>query len=256
MNLEEAQKLRVALDQSFEETFLWNELHRLDTLWNIDKHRRLALMAWWPNLIYWGSNGPSNRRALPGDGTLADGSILLYIDGTDEDQGDELSHEFNLVLTDDPAFSRDHYTLHPHGEPAAAPPTTAALHQQTAEPIPAQDLLSDPELTGMPRHQLDALTVALAQSQATQREQHRHARRGAPRRRAPGAGNKAKLSDPDRVLATVLYLRRLCNQTVLADLFGVDRSTITKAVREVLLSIPRNRRDFFVRILRFSDLER
>ncbi len=71
-------------------------------------HRRLALMAWWPDLIYWGSNGPSNRRALPGDGTLADGSILLYIDGTDEDQGDELSHEFNLVLTDDPAFSRDH----------------------------------------------------------------------------------------------------------------------------------------------------
>jgi Helix-turn-helix of DDE superfamily endonuclease len=32
----------------------------------------------------------------------------------------------------------------------------------------------------------------------------------------------------------VLYLRRLCTQTVLADLFGVDRSTITKAVREVL----------------------
>jgi hypothetical protein len=108
VNLEEAQKLGVALDQSFEETFHWNELHRLDTLWNIDKHRRLALMAWWPDLIYWGSNGPSNRRALPGDGTLADGSILLYIDGTDEDQGDELSHEFNLVLTDDPAFSRDH----------------------------------------------------------------------------------------------------------------------------------------------------
>jgi hypothetical protein len=126
------------------------------------------------------------------------------------------------------------YTLHPHGGPMAAPPTTAALRQQTAEPIPTQDLLSDPELTGMPRHQLDALSVALAQSQATQREQHRHARRGAPRRRAPGAGNKAKLTDPDRVLATVLYLRRLCTQTVLADLFGVDRSTITKAVREVL----------------------
>jgi hypothetical protein len=130
------------------------------------------------------------------------------------------------------------YTLHPHGGPMAAPPMTAALHQQPAQPIPtpipAQDLLSDPELTGMPRQQLDALTVALAQSQATRREQHRHARRGAPRRRAPGAGNKAKLSDPDRVLATVLYLRRLCTQTVLADLFGVDRSTITKAVREVV----------------------
>jgi len=81
-------------------------LHRLDTLWNIDKHRRLTLMAWWPDLIFWGSNRPSNRRALPGDGTLADGSILLYIEGTDEGQSDELSHEFNLVLTDDPASSQ------------------------------------------------------------------------------------------------------------------------------------------------------
>jgi hypothetical protein len=65
-------------------------------------------MAWWPDLIYWGSDGPSNRRMLPGDGTLMDGSILLYIEGADEGQGDELSHEFNLVLTDDPAFSGNH----------------------------------------------------------------------------------------------------------------------------------------------------
>ena len=54
------------------------------------------------------SNGPSNRQAFPGDGTLADGSILLYIEEADEGQGDELRHEFNLVLTDDPAFPRSH----------------------------------------------------------------------------------------------------------------------------------------------------
>jgi hypothetical protein len=107
VNLEEAHKLGIALNESFDETFRWSERHRLDTLWNIDKHRRLALMAWWPDLIFWGSNGPSNRRAFPGDGTVADGSILLYIEGTDEGQGDELSHEFNLVLTDDPAASPD-----------------------------------------------------------------------------------------------------------------------------------------------------
>ena len=107
VNLEEAHKVGVALDRSFEETFHWSELHRLDTLWNIDKHRRLTLMAWWPDLIYWGSDGPSNRRASPGDGTLVDGSILLYIEGADEGQDDKLSHEFNLVLTDDPAFSRN-----------------------------------------------------------------------------------------------------------------------------------------------------
>jgi hypothetical protein len=105
-NLEMVHKAGVALDRTFEDEAHWSQLHRLDTLWNIDKHRRLTLMAWWPQLIYWGSNGPSNRRAFPGDGTLADGSILLYVEGSDEGQGDELSHEFNLVLTDDPAFSR------------------------------------------------------------------------------------------------------------------------------------------------------
>jgi hypothetical protein len=107
VNLEEAHRLGIALDRSFEEKFRWSELHRLDALWNIDKHRRLTLMAWRPDFVYWGSNGPSNRRALPGDGTLADGSILLYIEGTDAGQSDKLSHEFNLVLTDDPAASLD-----------------------------------------------------------------------------------------------------------------------------------------------------
>jgi hypothetical protein len=107
VNLEAAQNVGVAQDQTFEESFLWSELHRLDTLWNIDKHRRLTLMAWWPDLIHWSSNGPSNRKAFPGDGTLADGSVLLYIEGADEDQGDEIRHRFNLVLTDDPAFPRN-----------------------------------------------------------------------------------------------------------------------------------------------------
>jgi len=107
VNLEAAHRLGVALDRSFEETFRWSELHRLDTLWNIDKHRRLTLMAWRPDLIYWGSNGPSNRRALPGEGTLANGSILVYIEGSDEGQSDKLNYEFNLVLTDDPAGSLD-----------------------------------------------------------------------------------------------------------------------------------------------------
>lgn len=110
VNLEAAQNLGVALDRTFEESFLWSELHRLDTLWNIDKHRRLTLMAWWPDLIHWSSNGPSNRQAFPGDGTLTDGSVLLYIEGADEGQGGELRHEFNLVLTDDPAFSRNQGT--------------------------------------------------------------------------------------------------------------------------------------------------
>lgn len=107
VNLEEAHRIGVALDRRFEEEFKWSELHRLNITWNIDKHRRLSLMTWWPNLIYWSSDGESNRQAFPGDGTLANGSILLYIEGADEGQGDRISNEFVLILSDDPAFSRN-----------------------------------------------------------------------------------------------------------------------------------------------------
>ena len=108
--LEGAQRLGISLDETYEEAFRWNVLHRLDAVWNIDKHRRLTFFGrprLWPDMIWWTSNGPSNRRALPGDGTLADNSILLYIEGSDEGQGSELNYEFNLVLTDDPAYASD-----------------------------------------------------------------------------------------------------------------------------------------------------
>jgi hypothetical protein len=120
---------------------------------------------------------------------------------------------------------------HPHSVQAASPIPSG--RQQLAEHAPDRTLLSHPELTGMPRQQLDGIATALAQSQAAQREQSRRIRRGTERRRAAGAGAPTKLTDADRVLATVLYLRRLCTQTVLAELFGVDRSVITKAVRDV-----------------------
>ncbi|GAA4469793.1 hypothetical protein GCM10023170_085670 [Phytohabitans houttuyneae] len=95
----------VPLDSSYEDRARWRPLYRLDRLWNIDKHRRLAIVAWWPDLIYWSSDGPSNRKMLPGDGTVADGSILFYIHGHDEGMGDKVSHEFNLVVRDDPSFN-------------------------------------------------------------------------------------------------------------------------------------------------------
>lgn len=110
--LEEARELGIALERGFDEEYRWSKLHGLDVLWNIDKHRRLPLLAWWPELIWWGSDGQSKRRLLPGDGTLADGSILFYIEGHDEGQGDEISHDFNIVLTDDPAHSKDAGATH------------------------------------------------------------------------------------------------------------------------------------------------
>jgi hypothetical protein len=105
VNLEAVFNDGTPMDITYEEWFLLSELHQLNVLWNIDKHRRLALLALWPDtLIWWTSKGPTQRRLIPGDGTMLDGSILFYIDGFDEGQGDGITHEFNLVATDNPGF--------------------------------------------------------------------------------------------------------------------------------------------------------
>jgi hypothetical protein len=123
------------------------------------------------------------------------------------------------------------YTIHPR--PAPAPPATGAAGTGRPAGVPGLALLSHPALTGMSRRHLDDLTAELAGPQETQREQARHRRRGTERRRAAGAGPRAKLTNAGRILATVLYLRRLCTQAVLGELFAVDRSRITEAIREI-----------------------
>jgi hypothetical protein len=52
-----------------------------------------------------GSDGPTGRQMLPGDGTGEDGSILYYIEGTDGPGQSEIVNEFNLALSDDPGFA-------------------------------------------------------------------------------------------------------------------------------------------------------
>lgn len=77
---------------------------RLHGLNIIDKHRRLAVAAWWPDLLYWTGSSSSTRHLRPGDGTLEDDSVLCYMVGDDPD-GSDLQHEFQLVLKDDPSHS-------------------------------------------------------------------------------------------------------------------------------------------------------
>jgi hypothetical protein len=85
----------------------------------------------------------------------------------------------------------------------------------------------------MPRERLERLVDALAEAHDAGREQARRQRRGAERRRARGAGPKPRLDTADRILATILYLRKLCTQAVLGEMFAVDRGTITDAVNEI-----------------------
>ncbi len=123
------------------------------------------------------------------------------------------------------------YTIHPR--PAPQPATGAAEPGRLAGGVPDRATLSHPALTGMSRQHLGDLIVELAGPQEAQREQARHQRRGSERRRAAGAGPRPKLTNADRILATVLYLRKLCTQAVLGELFAVDRSRVTEAIREI-----------------------
>ena len=58
-------------------------------------------------------------------------------------------------------------------------------------------------------------------------------RRGHERLRAPGAGPDHELVFADRVIATVVTLRFQLPHAALAELCRVDRSTVTRAIREV-----------------------
>src|SRR4051812_36891439 len=57
--------------------------------------------------------------------------------------------------------------------------------------------------------------------------------RGGPRKRAEGAGRKPRLVFVDRLLVTLVHLRLGLPHTALAELYGVDRSTVSAAVREI-----------------------
>lgn len=128
------------------------------------------------------------------------------------------------------------YTLHPaHSHPTQ---TESGVEADETPDRVETAALSDPELTGMTRQQLQTLISKLTPALAELREHARHTRRGGHRHRAIGAGAKDKLSPPDRILATVLYLRKLGTQELLGRLFAVNKSTISHAIDEVRPLLP------------------
>ncbi|MER6530514.1 hypothetical protein [Streptomyces sp. NPDC001508] len=95
--------------------------------------------------------------------------------------------------------------------------------------------LTDPTLTGMSHEALHALLEALIVPYAAAIEERRHRQRGGNRRPGTRGGVfRQKITDGDRILATILYRRRVCGLDALAELFGVCRSTLWNAIRDVL----------------------
>lgn len=99
------------------------------------------------------------------------------------------------------------YILHPSRRDTATAKTPQSVGGLS--PQSCSGFLRNPELTGEPESELAELVNQLDRELDELREQGRRQQRGGERVRARGAGAKDKLTTADRVLATVLYLRKL-----------------------------------------------
>ena len=97
----------------------------------------------------------------------------------------------------------------------------------------ARAALSHRICTGIGRRKLGKLIEELAQPWLAQQESRLRDRRGRDRLRAEGAGPGHELVFTDRVIVTLVIMRFQLPHAALAVFYGVDRSTVTRAVREV-----------------------
>ena len=144
------------------------------------------------------------------------------------------------------------YTIAPTGPAGSVP---LAFNERAEAQARALALLSDERLTGMSTEELARLADLLAPDQAAQAAQRGHEQRGGRRRRAPGAGSRGLLTDADRVVVTVVYLRQACSQYVLADLLGINPNSIGLAISETRQLLTEHGRTITPAALRFSTAE-
>jgi hypothetical protein len=97
----------------------------------------------------------------------------------------------------------------------------------------ARAACSHPALSGISRDHLGELVAELAPKWAAQQQSALRERRRGERWRAVGAGPKHRLVFTDRVLVTLVKLRHDLSDAALAELFGVDRSTVSGAIRQI-----------------------
>ncbi len=93
--------------------------------------------------------------------------------------------------------------------------------------------LSKRIFTGLQPRRLGKLVAELAGTWMAAEESRLRERRGHERLRASGAGPDHELVFVDRVVVTLVALRFQLPHAALAELYRVDRSTVTRAIREV-----------------------
>ncbi|MFA3843020.1 transposase family protein [Streptomyces aureus] len=90
----------------------------------------------------------------------------------------------------------------------------------------ARAACSHPALSGVCRAHFGELFAELAAPWKAARQSGLREARGGERRRAAGAGRKPKLVFCDRLLLALVHLHHQLPHEVLAELYGVDRSTV------------------------------
>jgi hypothetical protein len=93
--------------------------------------------------------------------------------------------------------------------------------------------LSHPAFCGLDRAHLGVLIEELADPWLARCESGLRERRGRERKRAAGAGPDHKLVFTDRVLVTLVHLRLQLPHAALAELYGVTRPTVTRAIHQI-----------------------
>jgi hypothetical protein len=108
---EEFAALGVELPTTPEEQFRMDELARLSHLSNVDKHRRLPLLAWYMNIAYWPGDDPdiSWRTGRQPYTAVSDGDIVACMASKSGDRSriPDPVIELKLALADDPGYPHD-----------------------------------------------------------------------------------------------------------------------------------------------------
>lgn len=134
------------------------------------------------------------------------------------------------------------YTIHP-ADGAAATALIRADDQAIARKQ-ALALLADPLVTGMNAQDFADLAVLLAPAQATSKERRNYLRRGGLRRRPPSTCGRPLLTDAERVLVTVAFLRKVCLQKCLVELLGISSVSISHIISDTRLLMANNKITF------------
>jgi hypothetical protein len=84
-------------------------IYRLHQVSNIDKHRRLPLLSWFPGMVYWPTDEGQSYRWEPVASEFRDGTILGYLSNPAHDAppASRVFAEMKLTLMDDLVRSWD-----------------------------------------------------------------------------------------------------------------------------------------------------